>query len=92
MQILCRGLRRLAFPRIAPHIPAMPDLSPDDYRELAQLLREALAADKFFLSPQYKLRKAILDKLEPPSVREPLPPPKPAGEPSWAMRKKRMRR
>lgn len=84
--------RATRFWRIAPYISVMPDLDPDDCREIAQLLREALAADKFFLAPQYKRRKAILDKIEPPRVRDPLPAPKPPGEPSWAARKKQMRR
>lgn len=70
----------------------MPDLDQDDYREIAQLLREWIAADKFFLSPQHRLRKAILEKIEPPRAHEPLPPPKPPGEPTWAERVKRNRR
>ena len=60
-----------------------PNFSPEDLIEIAQLLREALAADRFFLAPQYKRRKAILDKIVPPAVREPLPPPKPPGERPW---------
>lgn len=82
-------------PHIAESMPDLdltPDLTPEDLTELAQLLREALAADKFFLAPQYKRRKAILDKIVPPPVREPLPAPRRPGEPTWAERFKRNRR
>lgn len=73
-------------------MPDASNLSAEDLTEIAQLLREWLDGDKFFLSPAHRRRKAILDKIEPPRVREPLPAPQPAGEPTWAEQVKRRRR
>jgi hypothetical protein len=69
-----------------------PDLTDDDKATLAALLRETIAADRFPLSPRVKSFKAILAKLDPPAPRsEPIPPPKPPGERSMALAKKRRR-
>ena len=77
-------------------MPAPPNLDPDDYRDIAQLLRETIAADPYFMSPRIKRLKAILAKLDPESSERkalpPLPPRKPAGEPSLALRKLNRRR
>jgi hypothetical protein len=70
-------------------------LSPLDDAELAALialLREEIAADRFPLSPRVKMLRAILAKLAPePPHPEPLPPPKPPGERSVVLSKKRRR-
>ena len=64
-----------------------PDLTEDDKAVLVELLREVIAADRFFLSPRIKTFKAILAKLDPPTPRpEQYPPPKP---PSMVLAKKR---
>jgi hypothetical protein len=69
-----------------------PDLTDDDKAILAALLRETIAADRFPLSPRVKSFKAILAKLDPPAPRsEPIPPPKPPGERSMALTRKRPR-
>jgi hypothetical protein len=69
-----------------------PDLSDDDKAILVELLREVIAADRFFLSPRVRSLKAILAKLDPPAPRpESLPPPKPPGERSLVLVKKRRR-
>ena len=59
-----------------------PNLSPEDYAAIAALLRDTIAADRFPLSPRVRGWMSILDKLEPPRPRVPLPPLKPPGEPS----------
>jgi hypothetical protein len=41
------------------------DLDDDDRMELAALPREAIAADRYILSPRVKQLRAILDRLEP---------------------------
>jgi hypothetical protein len=62
------------------------DLTDADKATIAALLRATIAADRFPLSPRVRRWKAILDKLEPPPPkREPLPPLKPAGEPSMVV-------
>jgi len=47
--------------------------------EAAALLRELdgiIANDRYFLSPRVQILRAILGKLRPEPLREPLPPPK----------------
>jgi hypothetical protein len=69
-----------------------PDLTDDDKATLADLLRETIAADRFPLSPRVRRLKATLVKLDPPAPRsEPIPPPKPPGERSMGLAKKRRR-
>ena len=66
------------------------DLTAADKADLAALLRDTIAADRFPLSPRVRRWKAILDKLEPPAPkREPLPPLKPPGEPSMVVARMR---
>ena len=68
------------------------DLTDDDRAALVELLKETIAADRFPLSPKIKRLKAILAKLAPSAPRpEPLPPPKPRGEHSAVLAKKRRR-
>ena len=50
-------------------------------------------ADPFPLSPRIRKLRAILAKLEPPAARpQPFPAPKPAGEPSLLLTRKKGRR
>jgi hypothetical protein len=68
------------------------NLTNDDKAALVELLRETIAADRFPLSPRIRSLKAILAKLDPPVPRpEPLPAPKPPGERSVVLAKKRRR-
>jgi hypothetical protein len=68
------------------------DLSDADKAALVALLKATIAADRFPLSPRIRSLRRILDKLEPPAkAPEPLPPPKPPGERSLALSKKRRR-
>jgi hypothetical protein len=87
--------RRLALASFPPHNPTtMPrDLTDDDKAILVELLRETIDRDRFPLSPKVKRLKAVLAKLDPspaPAV-TPLPPPKPPGERSVVLAKKRRR-
>jgi hypothetical protein len=69
-----------------------PELNDDDKAILCELLRNTIAADRFPLSPRIRRLQAILDMLDPPAPRtEPLPPPKPPGERSTALTRKRRR-
>jgi len=66
---------------------------PDAERDaLVALLKETIATDRFPLSPRIRALKRVLDKLEPPPAsRDPLPPPKPPGERSMSLSRKRRR-
>jgi hypothetical protein len=50
------------------------DLSDDESVALARRLRRAIDDDRYPLSPRIRMLQAILDKIEPPSVREAPPP------------------
>jgi hypothetical protein len=51
-----------------------------------------IAGDRFPLSPRVRSFKVILAKLDPPAPRlEPIPPPKPRGEQSVVLARKRRR-
>jgi len=50
------------------------ELSDDESDALARLLRKAIDEDRYPLSPRIRLLQGILDKIEPPPVREPPPP------------------
>jgi hypothetical protein len=72
-----------------PHIGAMPTpkLTDNDRADLVRFL-----ITRYPLSPRVRSFRAILAKLDPPIARpEPLPPPKPPGERSMALTKKRRR-
>jgi hypothetical protein len=92
---LAQGQRSgLVFPAVSCHIWSMPlpDLPEDEHAELVRLLRDAIAGERYFLSPRMKRLKSILAKIEPASVKatvDPLPAPRPAGEPSLLYRKLR---
>jgi hypothetical protein len=69
-----------------------PDLTADDKAIIVELLRETIERDRFPLSPRVRGFKAILDKLAPPAPRpEPISAPKPPGERSAALSRKRRR-
>jgi hypothetical protein len=51
-------------------------LTDEEELALAAELKRTIADDRYPLSPRIRTLSAILDKLEPPPVREPLPPPK----------------
>jgi hypothetical protein len=72
--------------------PGAMTLDDHDRAALIALLKATIATDRFPLSPEIRMLKRILDKLEPPPPRpEPIPPPKPPGERSMALSKKRRR-
>jgi hypothetical protein len=66
------------------------DLSEDESAALARLLRKAIDDDKHPLSPRIRMLQGILDKIDPPPVREPLPPLK-TYEPPRTVRGRRRR-
>lgn len=68
-----------------------PELTDDDKAILATLLREAIERDRFPLSPRVRSFKAILAKLDPRPPVDTLPAPKPPGERSMALTRKRQR-
>ena len=52
-----------------------PDLTDAETDVIVRLLRQAIDNDRYPLSPRIQEIKAILDKLGPVPVRQPLPPP-----------------
>ena len=63
----------------------LPDLLDDERAELVRLVRDAIASERYFLSPRMKRLKSLLAKLDPASAEKPATPypaPKPGGEPS----------
>jgi len=64
------------------------DLSDDETTALKRLLRDTIVDDRYPLSPRIRALQA--DKIEPPPVREPLPPMK-AHEPPRSIRGRRRR-
>jgi hypothetical protein len=70
-----------------------PDFTDTDKATLTELLKQTIAADPFPLSPRVRQLRAILEKLEPSPARpQPYPAPKPAGEPSLLLARKKGRR
>ena len=62
-----------------------PDVTEEDYSDLAGLVREAITNERYFLSPRMKRLKSLLAKLDPASTERtvtPYPPPRPSAEPS----------
>jgi hypothetical protein len=59
------------------HLPGMMlDLTEEETDALAGLLRRTIDEDRYPLSPRIQTLKAVLGKIGPEPVREPLPPPK----------------
>jgi len=50
------------------------DLTDDETAALVRLLKSTIDTDRYPLSPRIQTLKAILDKIRPEPVREPLPP------------------
>jgi hypothetical protein len=59
----------------------MLDLTDDEASALTRLLSQTIDADRYPLSPRIQTLKAILGKIRPEPVREPLPPPRVYGPP-----------
>jgi hypothetical protein len=51
----------------------MLDLTEEETDALARLLRRTIDDDRYLLSPRVQTLKAVLDKIRPERVREPLP-------------------
>jgi hypothetical protein len=69
------------------------DLADDEKAALIELLRDTIDRDRFPLSPRIGQLRAILAKLDPAPPRPaPYPAPKPIGEPSMVLAKKKKRR
>jgi len=70
----------------------MPELDDADKAVLIALLKATIAADRFPMSPRIRRLQRVLDKLDPPRrASEPFPAPKPPGQPSMVLTKKRRR-
>jgi hypothetical protein len=67
------------------------DLSGDEAAVLTRLLRDTIDGDRYPLSPRIRTLQGILDKIEPPPAREPLPPPSRNYEPPRFIRGRRRR-
>ena len=69
----------------------LPDLTPEEYAEIARLVRSAIDGERYVLSPRVKRLKNILAKLDPaPSATvTPYPAPRPSAEPSFLYAKLR---
>jgi hypothetical protein len=71
----------------------LPDLPDDQRAELVSLVRDAIAGERYFLSPRMKRLKSLLAWLDPAPVEKPAvtpyPAPQPSGEPSLLYRKLR---
>jgi hypothetical protein len=52
------------------------ELSDEETAALAAYLKRTIRDDSFPLSPRIRTLQGVLDKLDPPPAREPLPPPK----------------
>jgi hypothetical protein len=65
------------------------DLSDDETAALTRLLHDTINDDRYPLSPRVRLLQAILDKIEPPLVREPPPPLKVYGPPRFVRGRRR---
>ena len=69
------------------------ELTEPECGALVMLLRVTIGADRYPMSPRIRTLRSILAKLEPSAPKaEPIPPPKPPGEPSMALRKGSRRR
>jgi hypothetical protein len=69
-----------------------PNLTDEDYKDLAKLVREAITNERHFLSPRMKRLKSLLAKLNPASTERvvtPYSPPRPSAEPSLLYQKLR---
>jgi len=67
------------------------DLSDEEAAALVALLTRTITDDRYPLSPRVRTLKAILAKLRPEPVREPLPPPKVYAPPRATAARRRRR-
>ena len=67
------------------------DLSDDEAAALVALLTRTIDGDRYPLSPRIRTLRAILAKLRPEPVHEPLPPPKVYTPPKAAAATRRRR-
>ena len=67
------------------------DLTDDETAALLRELDHIIDGDRYFLSPRIRTLTAIRDKLRPPPVREPLPPPKVYAPPRATARQRQRR-
>ena len=67
------------------------DLTEEETAALARLLSQAINSDRYPLSPRIQTLKAILGKIRPEPVREPLPPLKHYEPPRIGARRRRSR-
>jgi hypothetical protein len=65
------------------------DLSDEETAALLAELDRIIEGDRFPFSPRIRTLKEIRDKLRPPRVREPLPPPKQYAPPRASARRRR---
>jgi hypothetical protein len=69
-----------------------PDLTDEDYSDLAELVRKAIDAEPHRFGPRIKKLRGLLAKLDPETAKPAptrYPPPRPSGEPSLLYRKLR---
>jgi hypothetical protein len=67
----------------------MLDLTEEETAALAKLLSRTIDDDRYPLSPRIRTLKAVLNKLRPEPVREPLPPLKVYAPPRATARRRR---
>ena len=69
----------------------LPDLTPEEYAEIVRLVRSAIDAERYVLSPRVKRLKSILAKLDPAlsATVTPYPAPHPSAAPSFLYAKLR---
>jgi hypothetical protein len=73
-----------------PHLRVMMlDLDDHETEALAGLLRRTIDDDHYPLSPRVQTLKAILAKIQPEPIQEPLPPPKRYAPPRATTAKRR---
>jgi hypothetical protein len=61
----------------------LPELTDEDYSDLAALVREAIEAEPYRIGPRMTKLKRLLAKLEPEVEKPtPFPPPMPSAQPS----------
>jgi hypothetical protein len=73
-------------------MPATPDLDDDERATLIAVLREVVERNRHFMSPRMKRLRAIFGKLDPlPPRPQSYLPPKPPGQPSAVLVKKKGR-
>jgi hypothetical protein len=66
----------------------LPDLTPEEYAEIARLVRSAIDGERYVLSPRVKRLKGILAKLDPASAERsvtPFPPRSHPGRQAWSI-------